>query len=377
MPTQVLVVDDSAFFRRRIKEILEQHVDLKVVGFADNGRQAITEAKRLAPDVITMDYEMPMLDGISAVKAIMEECPTPILMFSSLSYDGARVTLDALEAGALDYLPKSFEAMSTSADQSAQILQERVIALARRKRFVTAAKFSGKPSSQTTAKAVPSNTAPSPYSTDAKAISPKVNVTNSLASSRSKKIWQGEHPALVIIGASTGGPVVLQQLLTQLPVDFPAPILLVQHMPRTFTAAFAERLDRLCRISVKEAADQDVLKPGTALLAPGGLQMLVDAGGRKVSIIEGNDRVQYRPSVDVTFGSAARSVSGKVLAIVLTGMGHDGREGSRLLKQKGAVIWTQDENSCVVYGMPMAVVTAGLSDRAMTVDEIGRCLSEI
>jgi len=188
---------------------------------------------------------------------------------------------------------------------------------------------------------------------------------------------KGERPRIVLIGASTGGPVALQNILLELPASFPCPILLVQHMPGTFTTAFADRLDRLCKIRVKEAEDNDQLRPGVALLAPGGKQMLIEGRGQSVSIIEGNDKIQYKPSVDVTFGSAARSIKGKVLAIVLTGMGQDGREGCKLLKRNNATVWTQNEQSCVVYGMPMAVETAGLSDAVIDIKDLGKYLSEI
>lgn len=368
MPIQVLVVDDSAFFRRRIKEILEKNADIQVVGFADNGRVAVEMAFSLKPDVITMDYEMPLLDGISAVRAIMAKQPTPILMFSSLSFEGARVTLDALDAGAMDYLPKSFESMSGDPGESARILQERVIAIARRGRYLAKAQVAP----PVTAAAVPAATA-RPALRSEPAAAPAV-ARKMLAP---LETLGGERPRLIMIGASTGGPVVLQSILQQLPADFPFPLLLVQHMPGTFTAAFAERLDRLCKIRVKEAEDNDPLKPGVALLAPGGKQMLLDARGTAVSIVEGNDKIQFRPSVDVTFGSAARSVKGRILAMILTGMGHDGREGCKLLKRNSATVWTQSEQSCVVYGMPMAVESAGLSDAVLDIKELGKYLSEL
>lgn len=360
MPINVLVVDDSAFFRRRIKEILEKHSDLKVIGFADNGRAAVEQVRALKPDVITMDYEMPLMDGITAVTKIMAECPTPILMFSSLSYEGARVTLDALEAGALDYLPKSFESMSAESGDSAKLLQDRVIAIAKRSNR-----------EQRPVSSVSSPTLQSKSPVGATSRKPQSKGKSPLES------LQGRRPNLIMIGASTGGPVALQNILTSLPANYPFPILMVQHMPGTFTSAFAERLDRICRVTVKEAANNDVIRPGTVLLAPGGKQMLVDANGRQVSIVDSDNRIQYRPSVDVTFGSAARSVKGKVLALVLTGMGADGREGCKLLKRQGATVWTQSEKTCVVYGMPMAVETAGLSDAVVDVNEIGNYLAEL
>lgn len=180
---------------------------------------------------------------------------------------------------------------------------------------------------------------------------------------------------LVAIGTSTGGPVALQRVLTQLPANFPAPIVLIQHMPAAFTKAFAERLDKLCRISVKEAEDGDMLRPGLALLAPGGKQMMIDGRGT-VKILPGDERLNYKPCVDITFGSAAKSYGDKVLSVVLTGMGADGREGARLLKQGGSTVWAQDEASCVIYGMPMAIVKANLADAVYSLDEIGKHLVE-
>lgn len=386
MPIQVLVVDDSAFFRRRIKEILERNPDIRVAGFADNGRMAIEKANELKPDVITMDYEMPLLDGISAVKAIMAARPTPIMMFSSLSFEGARVTLDALEAGALDYLPKSFESMSGDPGESARILQEKVIAIARHGRSMakpagsTAAAIVA-PKKEPSSAPVSPKTAIKPAPAVTPAVAPVPAPVSTSASARrggsALDTLNGEKLRLLVIGASTGGPVALQTILTQLPAGFPCPILLVQHMPGTFTAAFAERLDRLCKIRVKEAEDNDTLRPGVALLAPGGKQMLLDGRGQSVSIIEGSEKIQYKPSVDVTFGSAARSIKGKILAVVLTGMGQDGREGCKLLKRNNATIWTQNEQSCVVYGMPMAVESAGLSDAVLDIKDLGKILSEI
>lgn len=386
MPIRVLVVDDSAFFRRRIKEILERNPEIQVAGFADNGRMAIEKANELKPDVITMDYEMPMLDGISAVKAIMASRPTPIMMFSSLSFEGARVTLDALDAGALDYLPKSFESMTGDPGESARILQEKVLAIARRGRFMAkppvstatstpASTASAAPKKEPTPAAVPAKTVskPAPASTPTSAPTP----APARRGPSPVDALKGEKVRLLMIGASTGGPVALQSILQELPANFPCPVLLVQHMPGTFTTAFAERLDRLCKIRVKEAQDNDLLRPGHALLAPGGKQMLLDGRGASVNIIDSNEKIQYKPSVDITFGSAARSVKGKVLAVVLTGMGSDGREGCKLLKRNNATIWTQSEQSCVVYGMPMAVETAGLSDAVLDIKELGKYLSEI
>ena len=374
MVVKVLVVDDSGFFRRRVSEILSADTSIQVVGTATNGKEAIDQALALKPDVITMDYEMPMMDGITAVRHIMQRCPTPVLMFSSLTHEGARVTLDALDAGAVDFLPKNFEDISRNPDKVRQLLCEKVHSISRSNRRVGAysapapapgAAPSPAPTASSSFNPAPVRSTPAPAPAPAR---PAPASTSSPAPKR--KAYK-----LVAIGTSTGGPVALQRVLTQLPANFPAPIVLIQHMPAAFTKAFAERLDKLCNISVKEAEDGDILRPGLALLAPGGKQMMIDGRGA-VKILPGDERLNYKPCVDITFGSAAKSYGDKVLAVVLTGMGADGREGARLLKQGGSAIWAQDEASCVIYGMPMAIVKADLADAVYGLDDIGRHLVE-
>jgi len=362
MAVKVLVVDDSSFFRRRVSEIINQDPLMTVIDTAQNGREAVDKALQLRPDVITMDIEMPVLDGISAVREIMAKCPTPILMFSSLTHEGAKATLDALDAGALDFLPKKFEDIARDKDEAVKLLQQRVREIAR-KRFLMAAARPRVPEPLVrpalgAALARPLDRQPEPVRAAAPA-----------SFKRSGKSYQ-----LVAIGTSTGGPVALQNVLTKLPGDFPHPILLIQHMPATFTAAFAARLNGLCQIGVKEAEDGDVLKPGHAYLAPGGKQMLLEGRGpgARLRIIEGNDKVNYKPCVDITFASAAKIYGDKVLAIVLTGMGADGRDGARLLKEQGATIWAQDEASCVVYGMPQAVAKAGIASESLPLDRVAQ-----
>ncbi len=361
MAVKVLVVDDSGFFRRRVSEILSSDPNIQVIGTATNGREAIDQALTLKPDVITMDYEMPMMDGITAVRQIMQRCPTPVLMFSSLTHEGARVTLDALDAGAVDFLPKNFEDISRNPDKVKQLLCEKINTISRsNRRYNSTASVAIAVAPPARGVSAPAGFAPTPRTVAPAPAAPAPR----------RKSYR-----LVAIGTSTGGPVALQRVLTQLPASFPAPIVLIQHMPAAFTKAFAERLDKLCKIRVKEAEDGDLLRPGLALLAPGGKQMMVDGRG-SVRILPGDERLHYRPCVDVTFGSAAKAFSDKVLAVVLTGMGADGREGARMLKQSGSQVWTQDEASCVIYGMPMAVVKANLSDAVYSLDEIGRHLSE-
>ncbi|MGY2376586.1 protein-glutamate methylesterase/protein-glutamine glutaminase [Pseudomonas sp. SDO524_S393] len=375
MAVKVLVVDDSGFFRRRVSEILSADPSIQVVGTATNGKEAIDQAIALKPDVITMDYEMPMMDGITAVRHIMQRCPTPVLMFSSLTHEGARVTLDALDAGAVDFLPKNFEDISRNPEKVKQLLCEKVHSISRSNRRSLFSTPAPTPAAVAAPAPAPASSFGRPAPAPAPAARPAPAPVRAAAPAAHSPAPKRKAYKLVAIGTSTGGPVALQRVLTQLPANFPAPIVLVQHMPAAFTKAFAERLDKLCRISVKEAEDGDILRPGLALLAPGGKQMMVDGRGA-VKILPGDERLNYKPCVDITFGSAAKSYGDKVLAVVLTGMGADGREGARLLKQGGSAIWAQDEASCVIYGMPMAIVKADLADAVYSLDDIGKHLVE-
>jgi len=339
---RVLVVDDSAFFRRRITDILSKNSNVQVVASAADGLSAVRETHKHQPDVITMDVEMPVLDGISAVRRIMSERPTPIIMFSSLTKEGAKATLDALEAGAVDFLPKQFDEMAGRGGTGAEELVRRVLAVARRgvtRRLGEPIRVAAKPTR--VAKTV-RRIEPKPY-------------------------------RLLAIGASTGGPIAIQKLLTELPRGFRLPILIVVHMPASFTPAYAERLNSLCQIGVKEACDGDVLRSGQAYLAPGGKQMVVERSGAEtvIRIKDSTSDQTYKPSVDVSFGSAARLYGSGVLAVILTGMGADGKMGAQALKNGGSTVWSQDEASCVVFGMPQAVEKAGISDRVLALSDIG------
>jgi two-component system chemotaxis response regulator CheB len=367
MAYKVLVVDDSSFFRRRVSDIINSDSNLTVIDVAVNGIEAVQKAKELKPDVITMDIEMPLLNGIEAVKQIMANSPTSILMFSSLTHQGAKATLEALDAGALDFLPKKFNEIAKTSGDAGSVLKQRVLELANKKggRLV-------RPSLKNDIQPL-------------RSIRSKNQAINN-STSEDKKLIQrstslnkasGKSYKLLAIGTSTGGPVALQKLLTQLPSDFPLPILMVQHMPAAFTKAFATRLDSLCQISVKEAEDGDVLKPGCAYLAPGGKQMVLEGkeSNARIKVLEDNStRIAFKPSVDITFGSTAKIFSDNVLAIILTGMGSDGRDGSRMLKNNGSVIWSQDEQSCVVYGMPQAVANAGISSLELPLLEFSKAI---
>jgi len=349
MTIRVLIVDDSRFICKRIREILEQESDFKVVGVALNGKQAVQMAVQLEPDVITMDIEMPVMDGISAVKKIMAECPTAILMFSALTHRGAQSTLDALSAGAIDFLPKQLDEIDGNVERAKHILRRRVRMVAMQ------------------AKRVRSKTAPLAINTNKNA-----QLTAPITVKPSRAAYSNGKTELLVIVASTGGPVAIQAVLTQLSAHCAFPILVVQHMPQNFTKSFAERLNQLCDVNVKEAIDGDVLKAGDVLLAPGGMQMeLAVISGKRVVKISAKQQGQiYSPCADITLSSIAKAFSANVLTVVLTGMGADGVKGATVLKGKGFPIWAQDEASSTIYGMPKAIVDANIADRVYSLDEI-------
>ncbi len=393
MAIKVLVVDDSGFFQKRIAEILKPVADIKIIGFASNGREAIEKNQALNPDVITMDYEMPVMDGLTALRNIMNLKPTPVLMFSSLTYAGARITLDALDAGAVDFLPKNFGDLQQGGTKIRDLLTDKIKAVAKfynRNASPDAYRVNNPETEEkspdndrhivrpvTSPISQPKNTVlakenPVKVSVKPKTIEVPPKVKGADAPVNPTNNTRLDSIDVVLIGTSTGGPVALQKVLTCLPAEFPKPIVLIQHMPASFTGAFAERLNKLCKIKVKLAEDGDMLSPGTALLAPGGKQMILERS--KVRIVDGDGRVNYRPCVDITFASAAKYFSSKALGIVLTGMGSDGRDGAKLMKENGASIWAQDEKTCVIYGMPMAIVKAKLANAILSLNDIGPML---
>lgn len=371
MAYNVLVVDDSSFFRRRLKEILNQSPRLNVIGEAKNGLEAVAMVKELKPDVVTMDVEMPLMDGITAVKKIMQSTPVPILMFSSLTQDGAQATLDALDAGAVDFLSKRFEDIALNKGEINQLLHDRVAALAR-KRLIA-------PGIDKTKRA-------GVFMRSNSLLNAPVKETNGALVSGSNlrfevgkcKKSSGKNYKLLAIGTSTGGPVALQKVLTALPASFPYPIVLVQHMPGSFTKTFAQRLNELCKITVKEAESGERLLAGYAYLAPGGKQMTFSGIARnatvKITESPATELLTYKPSVDLTFSSINDVFGGDVLAIILTGMGADGREGCRKLHQKGSKVWAQDEASSVVYGMPQAVTFAKIAERNLSINDVAQSI---
>ena len=355
MSIKVLIVDDSHFFCRRVGSILNAAHDISIVGVANNGREAIDKAKKLQPDVITLDVEMPVMDGVTALKQIVKVCDARVLMLSSLTYENAKITLDALDAGATDFLLKSYESLSDDSGGMVVQLQKKIREMGRAKKFAPVKPIASPAKPQQAARPAP--------------VAPTRGV--------SRKAKVNPENKLIAIGASTGGPVALQKVLSTLPANFPFPITVTQHMPGTFTGAFASRLNGICQLKVVEATDGMPLQKGHVYIAPGGKQMVFDGSvnAARVRVRPTDARLQFSPSVDVTFGSASKLFGGKVLAIILTGMGSDGTEGSRLIKNKGGQIWAQDEASCVVYGMPMSVTKAGLTDLQLSIEQFAPTLA--
>lgn len=367
---RVLIVDDSAVVRSVLQRIIEREPGFQVVGTARDGQMAIERCRELRPHVVTLDVEMPVLDGLGALPGLLEcDRELAVIMISSLTVRGARETIDALMKGALDYItkPSQTESREEALAQLSSVLVPKLRALAGRKRFsVPAIRVLG------------GSLAPGPGrpSLPARAAEPRVLPRSSLAPA-SDSLRAGERlvlpreslhiraePRVLAIGSSTGGPAALAAILGSLPSDFALPILIAQHMPETFTRLLAERLTEVSRFNVREALPGEQLRPGEAWVAPGNHHLtVVRAGGDKLALSLNSDPPVNccRPAIDVLFTSLAEVAGRHTLAVILTGMGHDGRDGSSAIRKAGGVVLAQDEASSVVWGMPGAVVAAGLA----------------
>jgi two-component system chemotaxis response regulator CheB len=354
-PVRVLVVDDSAFMRKALSSMLASEPRLTVIGTARNGEEAIHKVAELKPDVVTLDVEMPGMGGLEALKQIMAQHPVPVVMVSSLTEDGARETLAALELGAVDYVPKHLNGLVTRITG----IQEELIA-----KVLAAAGAAGK-----LRRRMPVPTSPR----DGRPMAGRAAVPAAAQSLTATTVAATRGSRVVAIGCSTGGPQALQTILPQLPADFPAGIVMVQHMPKCFTKPFAERLNELCQITVREAQDGEVVEPGVALLAPGGVHLTVVR--RRPTVVEtalvpDTFGLLHVPSVDVLMRSVAEVYGERAIGVVLTGMGHDGLEGMRAIKAAKGRTVAQDEASCIVYGMPRAVIERGYADKVVPLDRL-------
>lgn len=356
-PIRVLVVDDSVVIRRLVTGLLDEDPDIEVVGSAVNGRSALQKVEALAPDLVTMDVEMPEMDGIEAVRALRARGDrVPVVMFSTLTERGASATFEALSAGASDYVPKpaNVGSVSRSMDQVRASLIPLVKSLV--PRGVPVPRLGQRPG----AVAVPAS---------ATAVAaPRAPSSPALRPRRTPP--QGYR--LLVVGSSTGGPEALSTLLSSLP-PLPVPVAVVQHMPPVFTTQFAARLDRLCPFPVQEARTGTVLSAGTVTIAPGDFHLEVVRAGRDLVARTTQEPPENycRPAVDVLFRSAARAAGGPVLGLVLTGMGSDGARGAQHLVDAGGSVVVQDRDSSVVWGMPGAVAAAGLAEQVLPLAQVG------
>lgn len=353
---RVLVVDDSTFMRHSLVETLQKDPEIHVVDTAKDGLEALQKAQEKEVDVITLDVEMPRLNGLETLKRLMETNPLPVIMVSSLTEEGAESTLKAMEYGAQDFIPKT---MSNDREQFGQELRRKVKAIARRKNIIKL-KYHNKSHKAAVSPAAHPPLAPKP-------------VRN--ATPRQPTGLSGPRD-LVVIGVSTGGPPVVQKILSALPGDLPACILIAQHMPASFTGPFAKRLDGVSKFTVTEAVSGDKLKNGHAYVCPGGRHIGLAMNGPlpEVMITDHPKDALYKPTVNVLMETAGKCMGRRTLGVMLTGMGNDGVDGARVLREKGGLLIAQNEASCVVYGMPKAVVDANLANLILDADDIAQAI---
>lgn len=356
---RVLVVDDSMFMRRSLADMLEKDPEIKVVDTARDGVEALQKAESLDVDVITLDVEMPKLNGLETLKKLMQTNPLPVIMISSLTEEGADSTLKAMEYGAQDFIPKT---MSNDKELFAQELRRKVKAIARRKSIIRL-KYHRHP--HATAESASKTRQPRPVHAETR----KTAVPKAAGGCKGPR-------DLVVIGVSTGGPPVVQKILSALPGDLPACILIAQHMPPTFTGPFAKRLNSMSKFEVTEAVNGDKLKNGHAYVCPGGKHIGLRLHGPLPEVLVTDDPKDalYKPTVNVLMETAGKIMGRRTLGVMLTGMGADGVDGARVLREKGGALIAQSEASCVVYGMPKAVVDANLANLILDADDIAQAI---
>jgi len=342
---KVLVVDDSAFMRKVISDLLEEDPRIKVIDRARNGKEAVEKVVKLQPDVVTLDVEMPEMDGLAALKEIMHLKPTPVIMVSSITRKGAEITIKALTLGAVDFVTKPSGTISLDMQVVAQELREKIIAAA----SVAVDKLAG-------------------------------IVSLPIAEVRKLPLVRKGQVELVAIAASTGGPRAIQSILEKIEATSMVPIVIVQHMPKGFTKSFAERLNEVSKLDVVEGYDNLPLKPNLAVVAPGGSHLIVEYNKMGQLVCRLSDMPplhSVKPAADLLFLSVADTVGGASLGVILTGMGRDGAEGAKAIRQKGGYVIAESSETCVIYGMPKAAVESGSVDEVLPLYEIPKRLEEL
>ena len=347
---RVLVVDDSAYVRKVVREMLSRSPFIEVVGVARDGREGLELTKQLKPDVVTCDLIMPELDGVGFVREQMLRTPVPIIIMS-IADENAEAVLNALDSGAVDFLQKPTALASEKILEISNELIEKV-----------------KAAGNISVERIQSSTSSG-------------RLTSSAGKPAPSEVVVGSHSVdIVVLGISTGGPQALKSLIPQLPADFPVPVALVMHMPVGYTQMYARRLDELSPLNVREATEGDAVRPGVVLIAAAGKHMTFRRRPDGTVVTHLDTRpldTLHRPSVDVMFQSAAETFRDRVLAVVMTGMGSDGKQGAAWIKSQGGLVYTESEETCVVYGMPATVVEAGLSDRSIPLGRLAQVIREV
>ena len=370
---RLLVVDDSAFMRKIISDLFKNDSDFTVVDVARNGADAVEKVLQYSPDVVTMDIEMPVMDGLSALEKIMAVKPTPVVMVSSLTKAGADATIRALGLGAVDFVAKTAGAISRIDEISLELLQK-----CRAAARVTGVRLQTPVVRPSAIKPVP------PLIPAVRPIqpAPAVSVEKTVAVPAAMPAMSGVSDWIVAIGTSTGGPRALQEVLTRLPGNLPCPTIVVQHMPPGFTRSLAERLNTLCALTVKEAEDNDRLTAGTVFVAPGDFHLTIRREGGSAFVKLNKDPAigGLRPAVDPMMVSVAEVFGSRSVGVILTGMGHDGALGIKAIKKLQGLTIAEDQSTAVVFGMPKAAIEAGVIDTVLPLpqvaDGIMQCLKK-
>ncbi|WPK11935.1 MULTISPECIES: chemotaxis response regulator protein-glutamate methylesterase [Bacillales] len=366
---KLLIVDDSAFMRKLVGDFFDGNLNIEVVGTARNGKDAIEKIQQLQPNVVTMDVEMPEMNGLDALREIMNQCPVPVVMLSSTTKQGTENTLAAMEYGAVDFVAKTSGTISLDLHKIKEELVQKVEAAANIS--VTKLKRPMKPiHRKEVVKVEKSLNTPPPTI--------KKQQPVELTTLPNKKEWSRTSRKIILIGTSTGGPRALQEVITKIPENVRAPILIVQHMPAGFTKSLANRLDQLSNIHVKEAEQGDILKDGVAYIAPGGYHLRLRKIGTTYGIVLDQTeppRSGHRPSVDVMFEDVSNCPDMDKVAVIMTGMGQDGANGLKELKKSGNVrAIAESADTCIVYGMPKAAVETQLVDEVVDVEDIAQTI---